>query len=160
MFDDALKAKVNSEVGRINGELCDLKELEESTRIRRARLEVEMRQAIAMRDMFELFSHLDKQPAPAVVVRHEPVMPEHPNGPQFAIPVVADAIEPEEDNEAAPDRPGKYKPAGLPSVPDMITATLRAAGPGGLQTKQIAEFVRRNGGRRSPVAASPASLGA
>ena len=37
MFDDILKAKVNREVGRINGELCDLKELEESTRIRRAR---------------------------------------------------------------------------------------------------------------------------
>ena len=25
MFDDILKAKVNREVGRINGELCDLK---------------------------------------------------------------------------------------------------------------------------------------
>ena len=48
-----------------------------------------------------------------------------------------------DEGVTAPDHPGKYKPAGLPSVPDMITATLRAAGPGGLQTKQIAEFIRQ-----------------
>ena len=95
-----------------------------------------------MRDMFELFSRLDKQPTP-VVVRYESVMPERPNGPQFAIPVVVDAIESEDGAEAMPDRPGKYKPAGLPSVPDMITTTLQAVGPGGLQTKQIAEFIRQ-----------------
>jgi hypothetical protein len=86
MFDDTLKSKVNREVGRLNGELCDLKEHEESLRIRRARLEVEMRQAIAMRDMFELLGRLDRQPTSDLRVVREPVMPEHPNGPQFVRP--------------------------------------------------------------------------
>lgn len=87
MFDATLKSKVNREVGRLNGELCDLKEHEESLRIRKARLETEMRQAIAMRDMFELLGRLDRQPAPELSVVREPVMPEHPNGPQFVRPV-------------------------------------------------------------------------
>jgi hypothetical protein len=62
MFDVALKAKVNREVGRLNGDLCDLKDEEESLRIRRGRLEEEMRQAIVLRDMLDLLTRLDKQP--------------------------------------------------------------------------------------------------
>ena len=83
MFDDTLKSKVNREVGRINGDLHDLHKNGGSLKIRKARLEVEMRQAIAMRDMFELLGRLDRQPAPELRVVREPAMPEHPGGPQF-----------------------------------------------------------------------------
>jgi hypothetical protein len=64
MFDDALRSKVNREIGRLNGELCDLKDAEESLRIRKGRLEVELEQAKAMRGMFELLDRLDRQQQP------------------------------------------------------------------------------------------------
>ena len=134
MFDDTLKSKVNREVGRLNGELCDLHEQEESLKIRKARLEVEMRQAIAARDMFELFGRLSKQPDPVRVAQHEPVMPEHPNGPQFVRPPPA---------PSAVASPAPYNilvsPLVCPQgreVPPTIPVTLRTPAPSRAAGKQ------------------------
>lgn len=151
MFDEILKAKVNREVGRLNGKLQDLKEHEESLRIRKARLEVEMRQALAMRDMFELLGRLDRQPEPACAVRLDPVLPDHPNGPQFVsfgngpgaeakrAATIAVAVQPDDDEKVG----HKLKPANLPSVRDMIATVLEDASPKWLQPKQIANVVRQ-----------------
>jgi hypothetical protein len=132
MFDEALKSRVNREVGRLNGELHDLHEQEESLKIRRSRLEVEMRQALAARDMFELLGRLDRQPA---AVRLEPVMPEHPEGPQFVVTVTPPP-------DATPAAPSASKPQGLPSVPEMILQALVDAADG-LRPRDITQTIRR-----------------
>jgi hypothetical protein len=135
MADENLKSKVNREVGRINGALCDLKEEEESLRIRRARLEVEMRQAIAMRDMFEVLGRLDDLPPNAF----EEYLAKRPPAADKAVrvtvaPVAAPTSPPDDVAElrSLPRPPAhpvdarrKHKPDGLPSIAAMIAAALR-----------------------------------
>lgn len=154
MFDAALKSKVNREVGRLNGELCDLKEQEESLKIRRARLEVDMRQALAMRDMFELLGRLDKQSqSDGPAVRLEPVFEEVPNGPKFVVPgkppVLAtkpDAarmvIVPIKPVPAAKPRQ-THKPEGLPTYQQMVQTVLNDAAPKWLAPRQITAVIRQ-----------------
>jgi hypothetical protein len=151
MADENLKSKVNREVGRINGALCDLKEEEESLRIRRARLEVEMRQAIAMRDMFEVLGRLGDLPPNAF----EEYLAKRPPAADKAVrvtvsPVAAPTSPPDDVAELRslprpPARPvdarRKHKPDGLPSITAMITAVLKKTP--GLQPAEIADFIRK-----------------
>ena len=138
MFDGTLKSKVNREVGRLNGELCDLTEHEESLKIRRARLEVEMRQAVAMRDMFELLGRLDRQPEPELRVVRESVMSEHPNGPQSIRPV--------------PPPPAASLVA--PSGPYLVTMTGRNCAADGVVSNVLREATVAP--RPAPLRAHPA----
>jgi hypothetical protein len=138
VFDETLRSKVNREVGRINGELCDLHELEESTKVRRARLEVEMRQAIAMRDMFEVLGRLDKLPPNAF----EQYLAQHPTvATNKPVPLVS-APRLVEPAHTSVDARHKHKPDGLPSIAAMVETVLRDA-PGGLRPCDITAAIRQ-----------------
>jgi hypothetical protein len=137
VFDETLKSKVNREVGRINGELCDLHELEESTKVRRARLEVEMRQAIAMRDMFEVLGRLDKLPPNTF----EQYLAQHPTvATNKPVPLVS-APRPVEPAHTSADARHKHKPADLPSIAAMIAAVLKETP--NLRPAEIADSIRK-----------------
>ena len=129
MFDETLRSKVNQEVGRLSGELHNLEELEQSLKIRRGRLEVEMRQAIALRDMFELLGRLGRQQqSPSVLVQAQPVEPSKP------LTVVSLAEKP-------PDNVVPL-PKGRPTLPAMIELTLKGIGDG-LRSGQIIAQIKR-----------------
>ena len=137
MLDDTLKSKVNREVGRINGALCDLREEEESLRIRKARLEIEMRQAIAMRDMFEVLGRLEKLPPNAFeqYLAQQPTAATNKPVPLVSAPRLV------EPAHTSVDARHKHKPADLPSIATMITAVLKETP--NLRPPEIADLIRK-----------------
>jgi hypothetical protein len=146
MIDDAVLLKARSELTRLNGELRELHLEEERCKLKRSRLEGDKTRVQALVDMCELAQRLVGKPS-------EPANPsfhlEDVNGAKLVVvnkPIGAAA--------AAPGRQ-RHKPAGLPTMAQMVLAVLERE-VDGMRPRDIAQAVRGTWWPDAP----PAEVGA
>lgn len=135
MIDTEILLKARSELSRLNGELRELHLEEERCKLKRSRLEGEKTCVQALVDFCELAQRLVQKPS-------EPANPsfhiEDCHGAKLVIvdkPIGAAA--------PAPDPRQKHKPAGLPTMAEMVLAVLEREIEG-LRPCDIAKAVRQS----------------
>jgi hypothetical protein len=136
MFDDTLLTKANLELTRLSRELHALHQEEERCKIRRSRLENDRIRVQSLVDMCELAQRLDAKP-----------LPPRPN-PDYHLEDCHGAKLVIVDKPGAPQptqRRRPEKPAGLPSIANMIMTVVKQKGvpEEGLAPREIASFIRQ-----------------
>jgi hypothetical protein len=160
MVNERIVANARADVGRLDSQLRELRLEEERCQFRRARLEAERVRVQALIDLYELTQRFDV-PVPDPN-RPKPVVLTKPDGTKFvdiaASRAALAAYEADQEAQsvsaaAAEVRSGKVrsrtppsrqkrKPAGLPTVAEMVLAILEGEG-AGMRPRDIARIARR-----------------
>lgn len=148
MFDSAILVTARSELARLNGELRALHLEEERAKLKRSRLEGDKTCVQALVDMCELAQRLSEKPQASPSFHLEDC-----HGAKLLVvdkPIGAAA--------PAPDPRLKRKPAGLPTMAQMVLAVLErnANLTEGMRPRDIAQAVREKWWSDAP----PAEVGA